>query len=181
MEFELNRVGILNSGIFEWHKTFDSDWYSYLFNKLKEEKKCFCQNVNELKCTFAHYSCIKKSILNNHNRILILEDDERFLKNIDEIESILSNIPNDGDVILFDYSSMYKNLINEYRAQKINDYFSSFDKLNNAGCYMLSNKALNVFQQLYDNLILPADNYFHRFDYKKLNLNKYFSIKNMAC
>ena len=49
----------------------------------------------------AQYTIIKQSFDAGLNKILILEDDNYFLKNIDKWDEVLSNMPKDWDVMKF--------------------------------------------------------------------------------
>lgn len=85
--YELNRVNILNSGIFDLVQV---DVYSHFWNGVHD-------------CSFNHVSCMKDAISKGYERILILEDDVRFLTDLNLINYYIENFPKDANLVLLDY------------------------------------------------------------------------------
>lgn len=134
MTKQLDRVGILDHPNFNWNITFDSPYYEYLFNQLKTTNKLsYISKLSEVKCALGHYSCIKKSQNQGYNKILILQDDVRFLKDLNQIELILNNRPENVDVIMFDKTldpKMVNIFFSETNRNKINEHYAKrTDKL----------------------------------------------------
>ena len=57
--------------------------------------------LNQLGCRASHLMAIKLSMLRGYNRVLILEDDVKFLANPNELLTMNNNILNDWDMIYF--------------------------------------------------------------------------------
>lgn len=115
---ELTRVGIRESGIFSWRLTWDSPIFEKLYQVYPAAPSLGCMKVG-----FAHYQCIKEAYELGFKRILILENDNAFLKDLEELEKIIENTP-DYNIVLFDkipaVSARYEKAVVD---DKINDYF----------------------------------------------------------
>lgn len=132
---ELERTGIKNSGCFSWKLTWDSQ----IFDKLYETQK-YAPSLGCMKVGFSHYMCIKEAYELGFNKILILENDNVFLKDVDLLEKIVENTP-DYDIVLYDKipatTARYEEAVVK---DKINDYFIDIKKnfYVLANCYALS-------------------------------------------
>lgn len=134
---ELDRVGILDTSIFEWHYTFKTPFAEEL---LKIHPNLLTAGYVE--CALAHYSCCKQALSLGYKRILILEDDNVFLKDLDKLYDIVKKIPNNYDICFLDgiwaepFRQEYED---KSKKHLINDYFIELDKmftiLTNAICY----------------------------------------------
>lgn len=178
---EFDRIGISNHPNLEWNLTFDSPYFS-LCKRVLEANPSFGQlhSMTELKCWAAHYSCIKKSVLFGDERVLIIEDDSRFLNDITRIRKILESMPRDYDIILFDhFANVPKEVYEGYRKRAVNENFSEYEDLDSCGCYSLSKNALKKFETLYEKMIIPADNYTSKIRIPELK--KCFSLTNLSC
>jgi GR25 family glycosyltransferase involved in LPS biosynthesis len=114
-------------------------------------------NINEyaygavFDCAYNHYSIIKQAYVRGINSILIFEDDFKF-KDIDILNDIVDDIPNDYDVIKF-YNHCYNkdNIIND------NIYFELLDENNykpyyrSTLCYALSRNGMKAIIDEYEN------------------------------
>lgn len=60
---------------------------------------CGSHNVGLYNCTCEHYKVMKKSMIKGYNRILILEDDACFLKDINAIIKALDTMPENFDIL----------------------------------------------------------------------------------
>lgn len=179
---EFDRIGISKHINFKFHETFPSYYDKFLYEHLLKENKLdknFTQTPGSLNASLGHYSIIKKSILYKYERILIIENDVRFLNDINIIENTLNNLPIDYNIILFDYF-VHCNM-NEFKNyKKINNYYSEYNNLASTGCYSLDLKAMQVFEHLYEEKIYPADVYTSKFDFRGI-LKKAFTPHNIAC
>lgn len=156
------RLGILDSDIFEWKITVNNPFYKYIWsNPNLPAEKWWLNITNALNCTLDHYEIMLQSLALGYKKVLILEDDARFLKDISKIEYILNFMPNDYDICLLDkFSPMPKNLyINAIKNHKINDEFFCYDtvKLWSCACYALSEKAMQSITYQQNNKWQPAD------------------------
>ena len=119
---ELKRVGILDSKVFEWRFTVPSKLDKRIQDSFVDKK--WVENVGAINGTIEQTRILKESLLLGYKRILILEDDVAFLKDLSEILSILDNLPEGYDVIQCDkgvlpydikkWESTCKNKINEW-------------------------------------------------------------------
>lgn len=178
---EFDRIGISKHPKFEWNLTFDSPYFKMCKTVLDANPPLGkLHSDTELKCWAGHYSCIKRSVLFGDERILIIEDDSRFLNDISRIKLILENMPNDYDIVMFDHSvNVPKNVYDDYKNRKVNGFYSEFEDLSSTGCYSLSRKALLKLESLYDSFIIPTDNYFSKLG--DIGLKKCFSLTNLSC
>lgn len=121
---ELSRIGILDSGIFEWRYTtpspYDKTVWNSLSNKQNISQVCYVNQLLELQ------RILKESIELNYVRILVLEDDVAFLNEIDELDKILGNIPKGYDIIQLDkgiYPEWKPKWDALVKSRRINKYF----------------------------------------------------------
>lgn len=158
MEFELKRVGILDSGIFEWHITFCGPYEERFCDMIKEFNYGNEVNINptRISCMLGHLHTIKQAYYEGCQRILIIEDDERFLKDLDELQKKLDNMPSkdEYDLILLDkfiYNYNYYNALLRDKKNYINDDWVKYRAtICSAGCYSVNRNAMQVLISLYD-------------------------------
>lgn len=150
------------NGFYENYKKYNPDIYGRVFN-----------------CSFEHYTIIKTAYLRGFNHILILEDDFKFIDDINSIEYVFNNLPDDYDVIKFFYTYLFKfsNKFN-YEKDKNSKLFTKINNFNenNYGstlCYALSRKGMKHLIELYDKKFQVADVIFFDVDCK--NINTYLS------
>ena len=81
---ELNRVGILDSGIFSFKYTFRTPLDNVLLNSYNFSRASDAErfDVPKLNLAMGHYACIKEALGLEYKRILLLEDDIAFLKDL---------------------------------------------------------------------------------------------------
>jgi hypothetical protein len=119
-------------------------------------------------------------VLFGDERVLIIEDDSRFLNDITRIRAILEKMPIFHDIILFDhFANVPAETYAEYRRRTVNDEYSEYDDLDSCGCYSLSRHALQRFEKLYETVVIPADNYTSKIPLD--GLRKCFSLTNLSC
>ena len=177
---EFDRIGISDHPNFEWNLTFDSPYF-HMCKRVLDANPSLGRLLSdtELKCWAGHYSCIKRSALFGDERILIIEDDSRFLNDINLLESILDAFPHDYDVVLFDYSvGVSVEEFNRYKTNKVNDFYAKFVRLNSTGCYSLSKQGISTYVSEYERKIVQADVYHYGFED---GLKKCFSLKPISC
>ena len=108
---ELKRVGIYDNKIFEFIYDIDNSFSNIIYNNeyLLKRFKCLDYEKNSkyaLRVTINHLQALYISKLLGYNRILILEDDICFLKDLNKIEEILENNINSlkqYNLCLYDY------------------------------------------------------------------------------
>ena len=137
LEKELKRVGILDSGIFSWQLSYDIPKFTK--NPLEDN-------------TYNHLQCYCNAKYMGYKKVMILEDDIVFLKDINMIQTLLDNLPNEYDICLFDHI-FFKNdfYINDthidiFKYGEINKYYRYFYHV-----YLSSNYI--ICSTLYDTII----------------------------
>ena len=159
---ELSRVGILNSNIFHWKITVKNELYKYIWNNpsLKANKWWF-HLTGTLNCTLEHYAVYKECLALGYKRVLILEDDVVFLKDIKEIEKAIDNIPENYDILKFNsyFSGTEEEIQKVINDNKINDYYFDYSSLQqiSAACYAVSSKAMIILSKYQETFYQPSD------------------------
>lgn len=119
---ELQRVGISDSGIFEWRFTTKSHWDEVV---LENQRKNIDQ-VGYVNQAQEMLKILSESAELGYDRILVIEDDIAFLRNLNELEEMLKGIPKEYDFVQLD-KGIYKHRINEWERVKnnrVNQYFA---------------------------------------------------------
>lgn len=179
MQFQLNRVGILNSGIFQWKYTFKNELNQKLYRTFIKKRHKENEKTLNVSILFGHYNCIKDALFNNYNRILIIEDDIRFLKDLNKIQQIIKNRPQDANIILYDKFIVSKDYLNQLTP--INNYYSIFNHCCSAGCYQLDKKGMEKLKSLVISTPMTFDGYFYKSqEFLNKDLKCYCSIDNIA-
>lgn len=110
-------------------------------------------------CAYNHYSIIKQAYIRGLNTILIIEDDILFNDNVDLLNTIINNIPEDYDVLKL-YNTVY-NKHNEITSY--NDCFELIDEHNykyyyhSTLCYALNRKGMEALINEYETNLVAAD------------------------
>lgn len=180
MDFQLNRIGILNSGIFQYHFSDNAnEKFDVWLKRNIVSKYVKYISYHYVDIALNHYYVIRDAYFRGYKHILILEDDMRFLKGIDKIEQILQHKPEDANIILYDkFIEFYKD---RTQFKSVNDYYDTFNRCWSAGCYALDRKGMETLINLMENVQLRnPDNFF--FDTKRYlpDLKCYCSKTNVA-
>lgn len=174
MEFELKRVGILDCPVFEWLFTYKGPYERMFKDMLDPEDKIYSEST--LSCILGHLNATKKAYYSGCKNVLVIEDDERFLRDLNKIEDILEKMPEGQyDVLLFDKFITYgggglegyKKLISN-KEKYLNQFYISYtQRILSAGCYCLSRHGMQTIINLTDEGdVTTFDTYFN---YQKLN------------
>ena len=136
MDFQLKRIGILDSGIFSYYLTYNNalDKKFERFFRYSSEKIKNNIFINT-SIFFGHYNVIREAYAHDYNRILIIEDDVRFLRDLNKIEQVLNNRPQNADIILYDKFLYSMVDFNKLALNKVNDYYA---------------KRYNIFNEVYN-------------------------------
>jgi GR25 family glycosyltransferase involved in LPS biosynthesis len=189
LESELKRIGILDSGVFNWRFTFPTIFDNILFDVTKKQlRHNNCKNVPSMSCSLGHYGCIKTAYELGHEFTLIMEDDIRFLKDVGKISEIMDSIPPCGDIINFDVlptESKYTkdNYVSLMEKNSYNDRFFRYDgeMLWGASCYALSRKAMERILQRYEQMLYVADGYTSGKIFLGTDVSYFASKESMCC
>lgn len=176
MQKQLDRVGILDHPNFQFHHTFISPYTNLIFTICKQLNICKQPKMSLARFNLSlngHYECIKKSEINDYEKILILQDDIRFLKDLNKCQQILINMPHDANLILFD---KYKNINSQFIPY--NNYFNKFNTAYSAGLYMLDKKGISSIAKAYQNELTFSDWYWQDKFTSTNELKKYCCNKN---
>lgn len=164
IDAELKRIGVTDSGILHEKLNFPSITDAVMFNFLRANHRTDCRKQSQVSCSLGHYSCIKSAYELGHEHMLVIEDDERFLKNTDEIAEYLSFIPSDADIVNFDVlpADAQHNDVNfpqMMERDSINSRFFRYHMMFGGGCYALNRKAMGRLIDSYERFMRTADDY----------------------
>lgn len=156
---ELQRVGIAESGIFEWHYTFPSRWEQELHNIAYRRR--WVRELGHTSLTLANYAIFKKALLLGYERILILENDVAFLKDEAAIKHILECIPYEYGMIQLD-KLVFPKRAEFYRREKterpINDcFFEAHYGYPFSDCNVWTKSGMEKAVEFLDNRLIESD------------------------
>ena len=146
---ELERVGLYPDVAPIWTATSPAD-------KMIAER-AFCTNmvrgnlgfVNSL---MAHYRAVKCAWTVGAKRVLVMEDDIRFLKDDELLQAIVESMPEDTDVGLLDWWFPAKATDADYAelaaAESVATFWKPFRNLRSAACYTMSACGMRAFMKL---------------------------------
>lgn len=166
---ELDRVGILKSGIFNFVYTSRDPWEKALWDASPRCRKTF--NVSFLNLGLATARTLREALALGYQRVLFLEDDIRFLKDLKEIEKILAATPNESrdevSIVQYDKFLPWSMTPSEYRRMvevgRFNDYFFSSrgKSLYSGACFMATKKGMEALLRFNeDDHPTPSDGVF---------------------
>lgn len=161
---ELGRVGLLDSPILRWHYTYDSPFYEMFYNNKNVPKEGRNPNfhLNAMKVALAHYSVMKEALSQpDVHRILILENDITFLKDLSLMERIIDEYPSFADIVLFDRVFIGKDLYDKYmESGKVTEhYYRYVFSVYLASCYSVSRKAMETITKSQETFLHGPDMY----------------------
>ena len=120
---ELYRIGLLNSKVFEWRFTVPSNLDNLIHGSYSNKK--WMESIGAVNGAIEQSRIMKESLLLGYSRILIIEDDVAFLRDLDKLKSSLENLPDGYDFIQCD-KAFGKKQVSEWSAvltHSINDYY----------------------------------------------------------
>lgn len=127
---------------------------------LVENKKGVMKLPNELGCAEEHYRLIKTAYLEEHDSVLIFEDDVRFIKDKDTIRRTLETIPDGWDVLMFGAFTCNPNIKLVLQQHQENGYWARMPigmNLWNCSMYALSRKGMEIYLMMQDSSFRVAD------------------------
>ena len=178
---ELNRVGILNSGIFEFYWTYPYPFYN-IIRKTSVLKNILFVNGNVKATTnlaLTNYRIMKEAYDQDYQRVLVLEDDVLFLHDICKIKEMLEHMPEEWDFIQFDRAYPNEHMKHSpYSDYYCCDYHGGYTS---AACNAYTKKGLQagitlMEQGLYVNDRLLANNK----DADDMSLKRYVATYNIV-
>lgn len=178
---EFKRVGILNNSHFNFYTTIRSKFEDFLFDMTKRANVNACSTNGEFNLAMGHYHCIKSSYIAGCERILMFEDDIKFLEDVDYIEKTLESIPSDADLCMFSYNpgltqSMHKFVFEE----KDDGYYTNMNySLWDSGFYMIGRKMMEKYIEAVESEVNPSDIYISQ-EKKIGEFKRYYSNKPLG-
>ena len=124
LQKELERIGLLESPVFEWRFTTPSPYDKVVQDSYKDKK--WINSIGCMNVALETNRILKESLLLGYKKILVLEDDVAFLKDLTQLKTILENIPEGYDVVQLDKGCWGAAKVREWKevARKtINPYF----------------------------------------------------------
>ena len=187
LDAEFKRIKMLDAKNFHWAYTVDSPFYDDVYEKEIALQDREGVPKGSLIVSLEHLRCIKIAYGLGYNRILMMENDVTFIKDLDLIQKYLENIPEDADVIYFDYIFGLSKELDRYQEQKqkkINDYYCDLESLKriwSAGCYSLSRKGMEYVIKNQEYLICGPEHYLCGSGAKfKMEQKRAFTVEPMA-
>jgi hypothetical protein len=165
---EFRRVGLLDSGIFRWMRTFPNPWEKRLIEARPDLWRGGPNktSVSFLNLGFASMRAMREALADGCKRVLFLEADIRFLKDLSAIKDALDAIPDGFDVVQFDKFDLWSVTPDEYAAkverQSVNaHYFDARGKnYMSGGCFMATTRGMeNILRAMEEWRPGPMDGY----------------------
>ena len=147
---EFCRVGLLDSGMFRWVTTYPNPWERRLIEAMPRvwPKGANKTAVGFLNLGMASMRTLREAIEDGCERVLFLEDDIRFLRDLGAIGDALYAIPDGFDIVQFDKFETANVTREEYErkiaAQSVNEhYFDAAGTLyTSGGCFMATRRGM---------------------------------------
>ena len=179
LKSELSRVGILDSGIFQFRYTSPCKYDNIIWEKEKDiylaPRPSFVNMCLETRRILA------ESVAFDYKRILILENDVAFLKDLSLLEQLLEETPSGYGIVQYDkfvnpeWSDKYYDDLKSSRISA--NYFESpHNRMwTSAACLGLFNKGIEQMLSLFNSRICATD-----IAYQLMTCRYAVAIKNLA-
>lgn len=167
LDKELDRIGINQCKNLEFYYDVDTPYDEAMFQNIMLHYPSHPEThrLSYKKASFHHYRIIKIAYEQGCNRILILEDDACFLKNLEKLLYLFECTPKDADIVLYD-KLIWRISSEKYKQIFKNCIYANYTNLNlfllafiSAACYGLSRKAMEELIINYDNKLTACDTY----------------------
>lgn len=145
---ELERVGLYDvKPMWQFPTPMDSILMRQITGRMAQHRGTFNSGMG-------HYRVIKTAYELGCGNCLVVEDDVRFLKDLNLLSDIVNDLPEDYDIALFDLFKSQKmpmtevmHYINDCKASK---YWRRFRNMRSFACYAMSRKAMGRFIRLFE-------------------------------
>lgn len=169
---ELKRMGILDNPKFEWEFTVPN-----VFNDLVRFPKGRIGRfftTQEKPYAIQYYTLMKRLLMMGYERVLVIEDDVAFLKDLDRVKWILDATPSDWDIVNYApdrrkgwlgngkgfWGHYYDLKGNEVDRKWAGDTFIRYDSIvYGAACNAYTRRALERYVENSEKCLLNADGY----------------------
>jgi GR25 family glycosyltransferase involved in LPS biosynthesis len=169
LDKELKRIGIDETAdYFSWVYDYPSGLLDLVYNDMRLNMCTAIKSSSRdfiKRATMKHYEIIKEAYEIGYERILIMEDDIRFHRDVDYINKLLANMP-DTDIVMFDkmVSSRPGDAIKYKQYIKTLPSGSLYGDIHDSGvffifasCYALNRRAMKRIIDLQESGLLPSD------------------------
>lgn len=179
---ELERVGLSDAVDFF---DFDSPLKDILHARIKCDKQLY-NKIGSFSCCLAHYRAIATAYQLGVERVLIMEDDIGFHKDLRFIQECIDTLPDDFDYAQFEHVKPYNMSRDEYfslkHQNKVSRYWRRFSNLRGGCCYALSRSGMEgmieeIEHCIATNIPLKINDFYCSV---LPNLDKYFCYPNVA-
>lgn len=178
---ELTRVGIWDCPVFKVRYTFKSRWSKVLDRD--SVKWSYMSGKGELVGTpswsdlsYNTLAVINESQELGYGRILILEDDIVFLKDLGAILKFLDSMPDEYDLLQFEYFNTVDGSMAALDESSVGKWVHGGDFFG-GGCYSLSRTGMDKMRLVFDNFLAPTDRIFR---FPGLKWNKWHTSFQIA-
>lgn len=174
---ELKRVGIADSGILSMHYTSPSPYDEIIFEKQKSKAVPTSAFVN---ICLEVRKCLAEAIEFGYKRILLLENDVCFLKDLDELDRLLDLTPQGYKVVQYD-KFVNTRVVGDYKERcanlRINENYivGSGGFYTSAACVGLFGDGITEMKKWMDKHIVATD-----IVYQEMQCLYAIAVKNLA-
>lgn len=146
LDRELQRVGMRDVQRF-WQ--FPNPYDRVVLDAIRD-KSGLMSNIGHFSCSYGHYRIVKTLLTLGYGNALIMEDDIVFLRDTDRLRTVVTSLPPDADVALFEWRTMSwcrKQIASELATVKDGALWHRADRMVLVGCgmYYLSRKGMEWF------------------------------------
>ena len=158
LDKELERIGITN---YQYWYMPDYDFKNSLIFKFGYKN----MPISRQRCNFAHYSLWKTCYELNYNYILIIEDDAKFIDDLQKINEALENYKKqEYNIYMLDYAL---NEIDKNSSEYLINYLLGT-------CYVVNTKGLEYLIRCHEKYNIQIDHYFLKFNKKYIEINSHY-------
>ena len=180
---EFDRVGLDPNGILLWKLTVRNPFYRYIWtHPAFPAEQWWLDLEGPLNGTMGHYEIMKECLAIGYDRVLICEDDIRFLKDLGELERILEATP-ENDICLYDKNAVHVRgeYHNAVRNSRVNYDFIDYAgvKLLSAACYSVNRKAMEAITASLERNYAPIDDATNTGELRKVAAIKNLAVQDM--
>ena len=185
---ELQRVGILNAKNFTFFYDCSSPYDEIMYKNIKIAYHPGDERLFIKKLSMKHYQMLKISYNLEYKKILIIEDDMRFLKDLNNLYDLLLKAPKDADITLFDKmiwkipNEIYNKVFNNQLYLDYSNYNLFTLAFSSTGCYAVSRNGMDELITNYENALTASDTYTNNVPGLsiKMGCKKYVINENLA-
>lgn len=181
---EFSRVGMSGVNV---HYGFPTPFNRVLINALPHDGPVNSEAT--MSCAMNHYAVVKTAYCLGYESCLVMEDDIRFLNDVDEIRKTVEALPDDFDIALFDLIPIAINVDVKRlrRDERVNDRWFRYHNMRSMACYAFSRRMMERFIWLNEaaatdpavGFLRPNDHFLDQV-YHLPGMNIYGAMENIA-